>query len=314
MPETGRKLKSLGFQLNARGRPLKRWTIPRAAMETIVNRLKLALWSACATLLTGAAHAAEPMPTPSFPVPWQLNLQTPASPVMERMYAFHTELLWITTAISLFVLALLVICIVRFNERANPVPSKTTHNTLLEVIWTAIPVLILVAIAVPSYRLLYYADRVSDADMTLKVTGNQWYWSYEYPDSDISFDSVPIPDDKIDASKGEHRLLETDNHVVLPIDTNVRILVTGADVIHSWAVPAFGVKTDTIPGRTNESWVRPTVLGRFYGQCSELCGVDHSFMPITVDVVSKEDFAKWVASKKQSASAASSTQYASAQN
>jgi cytochrome c oxidase subunit 2 len=281
-------------------------------METTVNCLKLAFWSACATALTGAAYAADSMPTPSFPERWQLNLQTPATPVMERMVAFHTELLWIISAISLFVLVLLIICVVRFNERANPVPSKTTHNTLLEVIWTAVPVLILVAIAVPSYRLLYFADRTSEADMTLKVTGNQWYWSYEYPDSDISFDAVPIPDDKINAAAGEHRLLETDNHVVLPIDTNVRVLVTGADVIHAWAVPAFGVKTDSMPGRINETWIRAIKLGRFYGQCSELCGVDHSFMPIVVDVVSKDDYAKWVASKKQSASAAPSNQYASA--
>jgi len=280
-----------------------------------VNRLTLAVWSVCATAITAvSAHAAETMPTPSFPTRWQLNLQTPASPVMERMVAFHNELLWIITAISLFVLALLLICIFRFNERANPVPSKTTHNTLLEVIWTAIPVLILVAIAVPSYRLLYFADRVDNADMTLKITGNQWYWSYEYPDSDISFDSVPIPDDKIDASKGEHRLLEVDNHVVLPIDTNVRLLMTGADVIHAWTIPAFGVKTDAVPGRTNESWVRANKLGRFYGQCSELCGVDHSFMPIVVDVVSKDDFQKWLESKKQSASATPSTQLAATQN
>jgi len=233
---------------------------------------------------------------------------------MEQMVSFHNELLWIITAISLFVLVLLLICIFRFNERANPVPSKTTHNTLLEVIWTAVPVLILVTIAVPSYRLLYFVDRISDADMTLKVTGNQWYWSYEYPDSNVTFDATPIPDDKIDASKGQHRLLEVDNPVVLPIDTSVRVLVTGADVIHSWAVPAFGVKSDTVPGRTNETWIRATKLGRFYGQCSELCGVDHSFMPIVVDVVSKEDYQKWLATKKQAASAAPATQVASTQN
>ena len=280
-----------------------------------MNRLTLAVWSACATVMTAAsAHAADMMPTPSFPTPWQLNLQIPATPVMERMVSFHNELLWIITAISLFVLVLLLICVFRFNERANPVPSKTTHNTLLEVIWTAVPVLILVMIAVPSYRLLYFVDRISDADMTLKITGNQWYWSYEYPDSNVSFDAVPIPDDKIDASKGEHRLLEVDNHVILPIDTSVRVLVTASDVIHSWALPAFGVKSDTVPGRTNETWIRANKLGRFYGQCSELCGVDHSFMPIVVDVVSKEDFQKWLATKKQAASVTPSTQIASSQN
>lgn len=269
------------------------------------------MWSACATAMSAAsAFAYDPMPTPSFPHRWQLNLQTPASPVMEQMVSFHNMLLWIITIISLFVLALLVIVAVRFNAKANPVPSKTTHNTLIEVIWTAIPVLILVIIAVPSYRLLYFADRVEHADMTLKITGNQWYWSYEYPDSEVSFDSIATPADKIDTSKGEYRQLETDTHVVLPINTNVRLLMTATDVIHAWTIPAFGVKTDAMPGRTNESWVRPTVLGRFYGQCSELCGVDHSFMPIVVDVVSKEDFEKWLASKKQSASAEPSTQLA----
>lgn len=280
-----------------------------------MNRLKLAMWSICTTALSAAsAAAADPMPTPSFPHRWQLNLQTPASPVMEHMVAFHNELLWIITGISLFVLALLLIVVIRFNEKSNPVPSKTTHNTLLEVVWTAIPVLILVAIAVPSYRLLYFADRIENADMTVKITGNQWYWSYEYADSDVSFDSIAIPEDKIDKSKGEYRQLETDTHVVLPVNTNVRLLMTATDVIHAWTIPAFGVKTDAMPGRTNESWVRPTVLGRFYGQCSELCGVDHSFMPIVVDVVTKEEFDKWLASKKQSASATPTTLLASTQN
>ena len=279
-----------------------------------MNRLTLALWSICTTVLTTAsAQAAELMPTPSFPTMWQLNLQTPASPVMERIYEFHTFLLWIITAISVFVLILLLICIFRFNERANPVPSKTSHNTFLEVIWTAIPVLILVAIAVPSYRLLYFADRIHDADITLKITGNQWYWTYEYPDLDILFDAVSIPDEEIDPAKGQHRLLEVDNPVVIPIDTNIRLLFTATDVLHAWTIPAFGVKNDTVPGRINESWVRATKLGRFYGQCSELCGVDHSFMPIVVDVVSKEEYDAWVLSKTRSAGALPDTQLASAQ-
>jgi len=276
-----------------------------------VNRLTLAVLSAFVTVVTAVSAAAEPLPTPSFPHRWQLNLQTPASPVMEKMYDFHTLLLWIISIISVFVLILLLIVIFRFNEKANPVPSKTTHNTLLEVIWTGIPVLILVAIAVPSYQLLYFYDRTHEAEMTLKITGNQWYWSYEYAENEISFDAVPVPDDQIDKSKGQHRMLEVDNAVVLPIDTNVRLLFTATDVIHAWAVPAFGIKNDTVPGRTNESWVRANKLGRFYGQCSELCGVDHSFMPIVVDVVSKEDYAKWVASKKQSASAEPTIQLAS---
>jgi cytochrome c oxidase subunit 2 len=278
----------------------------------IVNRLTLAVLTLLISVGTAAAQTADQLPQPSFPVRWQLNLQNPASPVMERMVDFHNLLLVIITAISLFVLALLLICMFRFNERANPVPSKTSHNTLIEVIWTGIPVLILIGIAIPSYRLLFFADRVENAEMTLKITGNQWYWSYEYPDSEISFDSLALPDDKIDTAKGQHRLLEVDNPVFLPVDTPVRLLFTATDVIHAWTIPAFGVKTDTVPGRTNESWVRATKIGKFYGQCSELCGVDHSYMPIVVNVVSKEEFKQWLASKKQ-ASAEPTTRLASAQ-
>ena len=255
------------------------------------------------------------MPTPSFPHPWQLNLQHPVTPVAERLHDFHTFLLWIITVISVFVAILLLICIFRFNEKANPVPAKWSHNTMLEVIWTTIPVLILVVIAVPSYRLLYFMDRTTEAEMTIKVIGNQWYWSYEYPDTEISFDALALPAEEIDVSKGQHRLLETDKHVVLPVDTNIRILFTATDVIHAWSVPAFGVKLDNMPGRTNESWTRITELGRYYGQCSELCGVNHSFMPIVVDVVSKEDYKKWVETQKQANAGAlsSSTKLAAAQ-
>jgi cytochrome c oxidase subunit 2 len=248
------------------------------------------------------ALAADEMPTPSFPVEWQLGFQNAASPTMEKMISFHNLLLVIITAITLFVLALLIICVVRFNERANPVPAKWSHNTLIEVIWTALPVLILVMVAIPSYRLLYFQDRTDAADMTLKIIGNQWFWSYEYPDQEISFDAIALTDDQI--KPGQHRLLETDKHVVLPIDTNVRLLMTANDVIHAWAIPAFGVKLDNVPGRTNETWVRPTKLGRFYGQCSELCGVDHSFMPIVVDVVSKEAYTAWVTAQKPAAAPA----------
>ena len=238
------------------------------------------------------------MPQPSFPKPWQLNLQTPVTPVAEMMYDFHTFLMWVITAISVFVLALLLIVIFRFNEKANPVPAKWSHNSLLEVVWTAIPVLVLVVVAVPSYRLLYFMDRTSEAEMTLKVTGNQWYWTYEYPDSEVSFDALALMAEEIDPAKGQHRMLETDEHVVLPVDTNIRILFTATDVIHAWTIPAFGVKLDNMPGRINESWTRVTVPGRYYGQCSELCGVDHSNMPIVVDVVSKADYATWIESKK----------------
>ncbi len=232
---------------------------------------------------------------------------------MEKMVDFHNLLLWICTIISVFVLVLLLYVAMKFNERTNPVPSKTTHNTLLEVIWTGIPVLILAAVAIPSYRLLFFADRIENPEMTLKITGNQWYWTYEYPDTEVSFDSIARPDDKIDVSKGEHRMLEVDNEVYIPVDTSVRLLFNATDVIHAWTIPAFGVKNDAMPGRTNESWVRATKIGKFYGQCSELCGVDHSFMPIVVNVVSKERYQAWVASKKQSASAEPTTKLASAQ-
>ena len=267
------------------------------------------------TFLSWAVMAQEgtQMPTPSFPKEWQLNLQTPASPMAQMMYDFHTELLWIVTIITLFVLALLLICIFRFNEKANPVPSKTTHNSVLEVVWTVLPIVILVVIAIPSYRLLFFADRTTEAEMTMKIIGNQWFWSYEYPDQEISFDSIPRPDNEIDTAKGEHRLLEVDKHVVLPVGTNIRLLFTATDVIHAWTIPAFGVKLDNVPGRINETWVRIDKEGRYYGQCSELCGVNHSFMPIVVDAVSKEKFQAWVSKEKQAAEGPATAKLASAQ-
>lgn len=240
---------------------------------------------------------AQELPTPSFPVPWQLNLQTPASPVAEQLVEFHNFLLVICTVISLVVLALLLWCAFRYNAKANPVPSKNTHNTLLEIAWTAIPVIILVVIAVPSYRLLYYMDRIEDPELTVKVVGNQWYWTYEFPDYDISFDSLPLQDDEIDVAAGQHRLLEVDTPLILPTDTDIRILFTATDVLHAWTIPAFGVKLDSVPGRTNETWTRITIPGKFYGQCSELCGINHSFMPIVVHAVSPEEFEAWRASE-----------------
>lgn len=266
-----------------------------------MSRLTLAISAAVSSFIFLAlpAWAQEQMPQPSFPVPWQLGPQLPVTPGAERLYDFHTFLNWIITAISVFVLILLLICIFRFNEKANPIPAKWTHNTKLEIAWTVIPILILVVIAVPSFRLLYFLDRTSEAEMTLKIIGNQWYWSYEYPDSEVSFDALALLPEEIDTAKGQHRLLETDEHVVLPIDTNIRLLFTATDVIHAWTIPAFAVKLDNMPGRTNETWTRVTQLGRYYGQCSELCGPDHSNMPIVVDIVSKEDFQKWIAEKKQ---------------
>jgi len=232
-----------------------------------------------------------------IPQPWEINLQQAASPTMERIHSFHDMMLYIIGGIGLFVLLLLIIIIIRFNSHANPTPSMRAHNTLLEIIWTIVPVVILVVIAVPSMKLLYYTDRVENPDMTLKVTGNQWYWSYEYPDNnDISFSSIMVPDDEIDPSKGQIRLLSTDTPVVLPVDTNIQLLITASDVLHSWAVPAFGVKMDAVPGRLNETWVRIEKPGVYYGQCSELCGKGHAFMPIEVRAVSKDDFKRWVES------------------
>lgn len=230
--------------------------------------------------------------------PWQMGFQAAASPVMAAINDFHNLLMWIITAISLFVVGLLLYVAVRFNEKRNPVPSKTTHNTVLEVVWTAAPIVLLAIIAVPSFKLLYLMDRYDDPDMTLKITGHQWYWSYEYPDhGGLAFDSIPV--DEEDLKPGQPRLLTVDNRVVLPVDTNIRLLHTSDDVLHNWAVPAFGLKTDTNPGRVNEAWVRITREGVYRGQCSELCGVFHSFMPIVVEAVSTEAFQAWVETAKE---------------
>ncbi|WJR79029.1 cytochrome c oxidase subunit II [Bradyrhizobium sp. NP1] len=236
------------------------------------------------------------------PAPWEFKLQQAASPVMENIVWFHNFLLVIITVITLFVLGLLVAVVMKFNARANPVPSRTTHNTLIEVAWTLIPVLILVAIAVPSFRLLFLELDVPKADLTIKATGKQWYWSYAYPDNGkFEFDSLMAQDK-------QPRLLGVDNEMVVPVNKVIRVQTTGADVIHSFAVPAFGIKIDAIPGRLNETWFKATTTGMFYGQCSELCGKDHAFMPIAVRVVSDQEFATWVeAAKKKFASAPGNT-------
>ena len=241
---------------------------------------------------SAAAHAQM-----GQPAPWQINLQDAATPVMENIHSFNVLLISIITAIVLFVLVLLVIVAVRFNERANPVPSKTSHNTMIEVAWTVVPVLILVAIAIPSFRLLHLELNIPKPDLTVKVTGHQWYWSYEYPDNGgFGFDSYLVAEK--DLKPGQPRLLAVDNEVVVPINKNIRIQVTAADVIHSFAVPSFGVKIDAMPGRLNESWFKITREGVYYGQCSELCGRDHAFMPIAVRAVSEADFNAWVAQAK----------------
>lgn len=230
--------------------------------------------------------------------PWQKGFQDAATPTMERIVALHDGfILPIIVVIALFVLALMVYVMVRYRAGANPTPSRTTHNTVLEIAWTIIPVLILVAIAIPSFRLLYFQRVIPPADMTLKITGNQWYWSYEYPDyGDFAFDSVMLEEDEL--QPGQRRLLEVDNQVVVPVGKTIRLIVTASDVIHSWAMPAFGVKIDTVPGRLNEAWFKAEKIGVYYGQCSELCGIRHAFMPIAVRVVSEADFAAWVEKAK----------------
>jgi cytochrome c oxidase subunit 2 len=252
-----------------------------------------AFWAALCAIAgsIGAASAA----WAAKPEPWQMGFQPAASTVMEAIDKFHDILLVIITAITVFVLALLLYVVWRFREKRNPTPSKTAHNTTLEVAWTVIPVLILVFIAFKSFPLLYYTDVTPEPELTIKATGHQWYWSYEYPDDgNFTFDAYMIADGDIDPSKGQLRLLETDNRVVVPVDTVVRIQMTAADVLHAWAVPAFGVKEDAVPGRLNESWFKATKEGVFYGQCSELCGNNHAYMPIAVEVVSKEQYRQWV--------------------
>lgn len=232
------------------------------------------------------------------PVPGGLGLQPGVTPIKEQVHDFHNLLLVIITLICLFVLALLVYVMWRFRASANPTPSKTSHNTLIEVIWTAVPVMILVVIAIPSMKLLYAQDVIPEADMTIKTIGKQWYWTYEYPDhGNFVFDAFMLQDEEA-AEQGLPRLLATDRAVVIPVDTTVRILVTAGDVLHSFAVPAFGIKIDAVPGRLNETWVHVTEEGTYYGQCSELCGTGHAYMPIMFEVVSQSAFDAWVSEQQ----------------
>jgi len=242
-------------------------------------------------VLAAVARAAQPRP-------WEMGMQPPATPVKDRLNAFHNELLVIIFLIAGFVMALQLYVIVRFNHRRNPVPSRTSHNAVIEILWTIVPVLILVIIAIPSFKLMYYMDRVPNPDMTIKVTGHQWYWTYEYPDqSGLSFDSNMIPE--ADLKPGQKRLLDVDNPLVVPVDTVIRVYVTGTDVIHSWFVPSFGVQEYAIVGRLNESWMKVERPGVYYGECNQICGINHAFMPIKIEVVSKGDFERWLGDAKK---------------
>jgi cytochrome c oxidase subunit 2 len=260
----------------------------------LIALAKVALPLAAMAPATAMAGVVAGMGQPS---PWQIGFQQAASPIMENIHWFHDFLLIVITLITLFVLALLLIVIFKFNSRANPVPSKTTHNTLLEVAWTVIPVIVLVSIAVPSFRLLFAQLNIPAADVTIKATGKQWFWTYDYPDNGFSFDSLMLQDK--DRKPDQPRLLAVDNEVVVPVNKVVRMQVIGADVIHAFAVPSFGIKIDAVPGRLNETWFRATREGIFYGQCSELCGKDHAYMPITVRVVNDGDYAAWLDQAKK---------------
>jgi cytochrome c oxidase subunit 2 len=249
------------------------------------------------TFLAGIFALALPAQAADYEWPWRL--QESASLVKQRMTDFHDGLLiWVISGIVVFVFCLLVYILLRYNRKANPTPEKFSHNVPLEVVWTIIPVLILLVIAVPSFKLIYYMDKApGKPEVTVKVTGHQWYWAYEYPDAAFSFNANMIPDK--DLQPGQPRLLATDNEVVIPVNTNVQFLVTAADVIHAFFMPSFGVNVLAVPGRTNEIWVNATKEGVFYGQCNKICGINHGYMPIMIRVVSKEEYATWLLQAKE---------------
>ena len=261
----------------------------------LVHQRLIAMAAAALFVLAGGVAVAGT----GQPSPWQLGLQQSVTPVMDDIVWFHTFLLYLIAAIAVFVLVLLIIVVVRFNAKANPTPSKTTHNTTIEVLWTVVPVLILVAIAVPSFRLLFLQTTIPPADLTVKATGEQWYWRYEYPDSKFEFSSYMLQDKERKAD--QPRLLAVDNELVVPVNKVVRVTVTADSkgVIHAFAVPSFGIKIDAVPGRLNETWFKANREGIYYGQCSELCGKDHAFMPIAVRVVSDQEFTAWLAQAKK---------------
>ncbi len=269
-------------------------------MQVLSRFYVAALLAVMALLGAGAAWAGIGQPSD-----WQIGPQGPVTPVADDIVWFHNYLLGFITIITVFVLVLLLIVMVRFNARANPTPSRTTHNTLLEVAWTLVPVIILLAIAIPSFRYLFFQLNIPKSDLTVKATGKQWFWSYSYPDSKFEFDSIMLSEKERKAKLDKDpkadvpRLLSVDNELVVPVNKVVRVQTTGADVIHSFAVPSFGIKIDAIPGRLNETWFKAEREGVYYGQCSELCGKDHAFMPIMVRVVSEQAFTAWLEEAKK---------------
>jgi cytochrome c oxidase subunit 2 len=266
-------------------------------MKNHLRQLALSFLFLSVGLLPAAARTA------GQPSPWEMTFQPPATPIMEFIETFHNWLLVIITLIMIFVTVLLIYCMYAFSAKRNPKPSKVTHNTALEIVWTVVPVLILVGIAVPSFRLLYAQLTIPKSDLTVKATGTaQWTWTYSYPDNGgFSFDSVMLQDNEL--KPGQPRLLAVDNELVVPVNKVVRVQVTGEGIIHSWSVPSFGVKIDAIPGRLNETWFKAEKEGIYYGQCSQLCGRNHAFMPIAVRVLSEKDFASWIEQAKKKYSA-----------
>ena len=245
------------------------------------------------------------------PTEWQLGFQEAGSPLMQQLIDFHDFVFWIITAITVFVFLLLAYVCIRFSAKNNKKPSTTTHNATLEIAWTLIPVLLLVVIAIPSFRLLYNQNDFTNIDMTIKATGYTWWWGYEYPDHDgITFDSVIVEEDELE--EGQPRLLTTDYELVVPVNKNIKMQITSdpAGVIHSWAVPSLGVKMDAIPGRLNETYFNIKEPGMYYGQCSELCGVGHGFMPISIKAVTEEEFASWVETAKEEFASDNNNNYA----
>jgi cytochrome c oxidase subunit 2 len=244
------------------------------------------------------------------PQPWEMGMQRSYGPIKDRVIELHNLVLLIITIITLFVGGLLIWVMIRYNSKRNPIPSQTSHNTILEIAWTVIPVLILVVIAIPSFRLIYYQDRTPDPDMTIKVTGHQWYWEYSYPDEgNLDIESRYVHDE--DLKPGQLRLLDVDNQLVIPVGKKIRILTSSSDVIHAFFIPAFGVQRYAIPGRTIETWMEADQVGTFYGECNQICGQDHSRMPISVKALSAADFKTWVEGAKKSAAAADHPKVAS---
>ncbi len=264
---------------------------------TAIRRTTIRLSASSGLALLGLAALARTA-LASEPVPWGLGLQESGGPIMGWFTGLHDYMLWVITLITLFVIVLLSYIVWRFNAGRNPTASQTSHNTPLEVVWTVIPVLILVSIAVPGFRALYKADRAQNPDLTVKVTAHQWYWSYLYPDADeLTFDSRMVPTDEL--QPGQRRLLEVDNELVVPAGKVVRVLITSTDVIHSWFVPSIGMQRYAIPGRTMEAWFQADRPGTYYGQCNQICGTNHAFMPIAVRAVPEAEFTTWLAEAKQ---------------